>query len=101
MYVYILKCSDGSYYTGVTNDMERRLNEHESRLNPDSYTASRLPLTLAFVERVSDPNQAIAIEKQIKGWSRKKKEALINGDFDLLVELSKRRTSSKNGDSRT
>ena len=93
MYVYILLCSDHSYYTGVTNNMERRLKEHTNSVNPKAYTSSRLPIELVFVERIQSPNHAIAIEKQIKGWSRKKKEALINGDFELLVELSKRGTS--------
>ena len=94
MYVYILKCSDESYYTGVTNDIDRRIKEHESGKNSTSYTSSKLPVELVFVERVKDPNQAIAFEKQIKGWSRRKKEALINGDFDLLVGLSKRGSRS-------
>lgn len=94
MYVYILKCADNSYYTGVTNDMERRLKEHKSGKSISSYTSSKLPVELVFVERVQDPNQAIAFEKQIKGWSRRKKEALINGDFDLLVEFSKRGSGS-------
>lgn len=90
MYVYILKCADNSYYTGVTDDMERRLEEHQSGKNLSSYTSSKLPVELVFVQRFKDPNQAIAFEKQIKGWSRRKKEALINGDFDLLVEFSRR-----------
>jgi len=93
MYVYILKCADKSYYTGVTNDMERRLKEHQSGQSISSYTASRLPVDLVFAERVQNPTQAIAFEKQIKGWSRRKKEALIKGDFDLLVEFSKRGSS--------
>ncbi len=86
-FVYILKCSDNSYYTGVTNNLEKRINEHQSGLIK-GYTSSRLPVKLVFSERFTDINDAIRFEKQVKGWSRKKKEALINRDFDLLVKLS-------------
>lgn len=86
-FVYILKCSDESYYTGVTNNLEKRVNEHQSGIIK-GYTSSRLPVKLVFSETFSDINQAIRFEKQVKGWSRKKKEALINRNFDLLVTLS-------------
>ena len=88
MFVYILECSDGSYYTGVTNNLERRLYEHQSGSH-SGYTSVRLPAKLVFSQEFDDPMTAIRREKQIKGWSRVKKEALIKGDFDLLVELSK------------
>ncbi len=91
-FVYIPLCADNSYYAGVTNDMERRMYEHENGLNPGSYTHKQRPVTLVFCERLTDVNQAIAFEKQVKGWSRKKKEAIINGNWELLPELSKRRT---------
>ncbi len=90
MYVYILRCNDNSYYTGVTNNMEARLEQHQNATDPKSYTASRLPVELVFCERVSDPEVAIRMEKQLKGWSRKKKEALIRGEFELLPRLSRR-----------
>jgi putative endonuclease len=86
-FVYILKCSDDSYYTGVTNNLEKRVNEHQSG-KIKGYTSSRLPVKLVFSETFSDIHQAIRFEKQIKGWSRKKKEALIHRNFDLLVTLS-------------
>jgi putative endonuclease len=86
-FVYILKCSDDRYYSGVTNNLEKRINEHQSGIIK-GYTSNRLPIRLVFSERLSDINQAIRFEKQIKGWSRKKKEALISRNFDLLVELS-------------
>ena len=86
-FVYILKCSDDSYYAGVTNNLEKRVNEHQSGIIK-GYTSNRLPIRLVFSERFSDINQAIRFEKQIKGWSRKKKEALTSRNFDLLVELS-------------
>jgi len=89
-FVYILLCSDNSYYTGVTNDMERRLYEHENGLDTGSYTCKRRPVKLVFCEDFNDIIQAIAFEKQIKGWKRAKKEAIINGDWHLLPELSKR-----------
>jgi putative endonuclease len=89
-FVYILKCSDDSYYTGVTNNLEKRINEHQSGIIK-GYTCRRLPIKLVFSERFADINQAIRFEKQVKGWNRKKKEALINRDFDLLVTLSNTR----------
>ncbi|RXM38608.1 hypothetical protein BOQ62_16175 [Chryseobacterium sp. CH21] len=88
-YVYIVKCSDNSYYTGFTNDLERRINEHNDGLNPESYTYTRKPVELVFYLEFNDAAQAISFEKQIKGWSRKKKEAIINDNWDLLPMLSK------------
>ncbi|MBO9692439.1 GIY-YIG nuclease family protein [Chryseobacterium sp.] len=90
-YVYIVKCSDNSYYTGFTNDLERRINEHNDGLNPESYTYTRKPVELVFYYEFNDATQAISFEKQIKGWSRKKKEAIINDNWDLLPMLSKNR----------
>jgi len=88
-FVYILLCSDNSYYTGVTNDLERRFYEHQNGTDPKSYTFKRRPLKMVFSEIFNDVNQAIAFEKQVKGWLRGKKEAIINGDWHLLPELSK------------
>jgi putative endonuclease len=88
-FVYILSCSDNSYYTGITNDIDRRVAEHESGENTTSYTFKRRPLKLVFCEQFTDINQAIAFEKQVKGWRRAKKEALINGDWHLLPELAR------------
>jgi putative endonuclease len=88
-FVYILLCNDNSYYVGVTNDVERRMYEHDNAVNPRSYTSLRRPVKLVFTERFPDINQAIAFEKQIKGWGRKKKEAIINDKWNLLPELSK------------
>ena len=94
-FVYILKCADGSYYTGVTNNIEIRYRQHQSGDGASSYTASRLPVTLVFSEQFNDIMQAIALEKQIKGWSRKKKEAFINENWEDLKELSKNYTQYK------
>ena len=96
-FVYILLCNDSSYYTGVTNNIEKRFYEHQEGLIEDCYTHSRRPLKLVFVDEYRDINEAIAREKQIKGWSRRKKEALIAEDFDRLVELSKKRPSQFDG----
>ncbi|HET9055403.1 MAG TPA: GIY-YIG nuclease family protein, partial [Chitinophagaceae bacterium] len=68
-YVYIVECNDGSYYTGVTNDIERRLWEHNTGYNKDSYTYKRRPVELKYAGHFTDIIQAIAWEKQIKGWS--------------------------------
>ncbi|MBO0937381.1 GIY-YIG nuclease family protein [Fibrella sp. HMF5335] len=88
-YVYILRCADGSYYTDITNDPERRLTEHNEGLDLKAYTYTRRPVQLLWYDVFQTPMAAIEVEKQIKGWSRVKKEALINGRFDLLPGLSK------------
>ncbi len=88
--VYILLCADDSYYIGVTNNLERRLKEHETAYNPESYTAQRLPVNLVYQELVHGPLTAHKRERQIKGWTRTKKEALINGNHDLLKLSAKK-----------
>ncbi len=92
--VYIVKCSDGSYYTGITNDINRRLEEHNTSADNKAYTFERRPVNLLFTTEFTIATLAIAFEKQLKGWSRKKKEALINGDFELLKELAVCKNSS-------
>ena len=87
-FVYILKCADGSYYTGITNDVDRRFNEHQSGYNRKAYTFRRRPLELVFYLDFPDPVQAIDFEKQVKGWTRKKKEAIIRGDWENLKKLA-------------
>jgi len=86
-YMYILKCSDSSYYTGSTKDMEKRLWQHENGEGAN-HTKVRLPVTLVYVEQYDRVEEAFAREKQIQGWSRKKKEALICGNMDDLCSLS-------------
>src|SRR5216683_285049 len=92
-YLYILRCADGSYYTGTARSgLEKRLAEHNSAAY-GGYTAQRRPVALVYsqwFERITD---AIAAERQVKGWSRAKKEALIRGDFEALRILSKRGAS--------
>ena len=93
-FVYIVQCNDGFYYTGFTNDLERRLEEHNKGINERCFTYKRRPVALKYFEHFTDALQGIAREKQLKGWSRKKKEALFNEDFELLKELSKARKGS-------
>ena len=88
-YVYILKCADGSYYTGSANNLSKRLWEHQEGINPAAYTFSRRPLKLVWSEEVITYHEALTHEKQIKGWSRAKKEALIRGDFKGIHEIVK------------
>jgi putative endonuclease len=90
-YVYILKCSDNSYYTGITSNLEQRMLQHNIAFYPDCYTTSRRPLELVFYAEFTDINLAIEKEKQIKKWSRAKKEALINDDYDSLPNLAKKK----------
>ncbi len=97
-FVYILKCDDDSYYTGVTNDLDRRVYEHQSGHNPQSYTHTRRPIELVFHTEFGQVDDAIAFEKQVKGWSRKKKEAIINENWAALKPLAEclNKTSHKN-----
>ncbi len=98
LYVYMLKCSDDSYYVGVTNDVNRRLEEHNIGGNTTAYTFSRRLVELVYFQLFSDYNQAINWETQLKKWSRKKKEALIIENWESIKMLSecKNETSHKN-----
>jgi len=93
-YVYILKCSDSSYYTGITNDISRRFEEHQKGKHRNCYTIERRPLTMEFYQEFNDVLQAIYFEKKIKKWTRAKKIALIDGDFDMLQVLSECRNAT-------
>ena len=93
-YVYILSCSDKSYYTGITSNLSKRISEHKNGKYTESYTYSRRPIRLVFYAEFTDINLAIQAEKQIKKWSRVKKEALINNDFDKLPNLAKKKFNS-------
>jgi predicted GIY-YIG superfamily endonuclease len=93
-WVYILECSDGTYYTGVTSNLEKRIVEHELGVY-DGYTSSRRPVKLRWSEMFPNMSQAIAFEKQVKGWTRKKKEALMKGDFTAVSILSRSTKTKK------
>ena len=93
-YLYILRCSDGSYYVGTTRaGLSKRISEHNSGTFR-GYTWNRRPVELAYSEYFERIADAIAAERQIKGWSRAKKEALIQGDFPALRQAAKRKTRS-------
>jgi|SRR5437016_4561025 len=89
-YLYILLCADGSYYVGTTIvGLERRLAEHEAGTF-DGYTAQRRPVKLVFHQHFGRLEDTAAAERQIKGWRREKKEALIRGDYASLPLLARR-----------
>ena len=90
-YLYIVRCADGSYYTGTARSgLEQRIAQHNTGVF-DGYTAKRRPVVLVFSQWFEQITDAIAAERQVKGWSRAKKEALIRGDFDQFRLLAKRR----------
>jgi putative endonuclease len=87
-WVYIVECADGSYYTGSTVDLERRLWEHNQGIGAN-FTKTRLPVTLVFAEPSDSIETAFQREKQVHGWSRAKKRALIDGRWGDLPGLSR------------
>ena len=87
-YMYILECFDGSYYTGSTNNLELRLQQHQNGEGAN-HTREHLPVQLVYFEEYDRIDEAFKREKQIQGWSRKKKKALINGDLEKLHTLAK------------
>ena len=89
-YVYILRCSDDSFYVGHTDNLESRIAAHQEG-EVTGYTQSRTPVNLVFSEEFPDRIDALERERQLKKWSGAKKQALINGDWPRLVELSKSR----------
>jgi predicted GIY-YIG superfamily endonuclease len=88
-FAYILVCADGSFYVGHTDDLETRLSQHQSGCG-SSWTALRLPVRLVWSQEFATREEARETEHQIKGWSRAKKAALAQGDFDLIHDLSRR-----------
>ncbi len=88
-FVYILECSDGTYYTGSTKDLERRIQQHQAGEGA-KYTKKRLPVKLIYSEEFDRIDAAFYREKQIQSWSRKRKQALIDGRLEELPELSKK-----------
>ena len=90
-YMYILECVDGSYYTGSTTDLEKRLAQHQNGEGAN-HTKKHLPVKLLYYEEYINIEDAFYREKQIQGWRRKKKEALIQGKHDSLPNLAKNYT---------
>ena len=91
-WLYILKCSDKSYYTGVCNNLEKRLGEHHDNTDHTSYLFKRKPFKLVFADAFSQVEDAIAREKQVKRWSRAKKKALIENNWNRLQILARNYT---------
>ena len=91
-FVYMLRCADGSFYVGsaTREDLTLRIAQHQTGTFP-GYTALRRPVELVWSQHFDRITDAIAVERQIKGWSRAKKQALMRGDWDSLRTLSKRR----------
>jgi predicted GIY-YIG superfamily endonuclease len=87
-WVYILRCADNSYYTGHTDNLELRIGEHQQGFC-GGYTASRLPVELVFSQDCTTREEALTAELQIKGWSRRKKEAMMRGDWAEVSRLAK------------
>ncbi len=93
-WVYMLRCADGSYYVGSTRaSLEDRMAQHDAGFF-GGYTAKRRPVTLVFQQHFDRITDAIAAERQIKGWTRAKKAALAKGQFELLPELAKNRSAA-------
>jgi predicted GIY-YIG superfamily endonuclease len=95
-YAYLLRCSDGSYYAGHTEDIDYRLAQHQQG-TPGGYTARRRPVLLVWTDSFPSRDEAFAAERRIKGWSRAKKEAPIAGDWALISQLARGRTGRKTG----
>ena len=101
-FVYILECSDRSYYVGSAtgDDLTKRIAEHEAGVY-SGYTSTRRPVTLVWSEHFERITDAIAVERKIKGWSRGKKQALIRGDWISVQSLSRRRAGRPRAQSDT
>ncbi len=88
-WMYILECSDDSYYVGSTKNLDLRFSQHQSGKG-SKYTSGRLPVTLVYSEEYDRVSDAFYREKQVQGWTRRKREALINGSFELLPALARK-----------
>ncbi len=90
-HTYILECADGTYYVGSTIDLDRRVWQHNNDPDGPVYTRSRRPVRLVWAADYDSIEQAFFYEKQIQGWNRRKREALIRGDFEALPGLARRK----------
>ena len=93
-WTYILECSDNSYYVGSTVDLDHRVAQHNAGEGA-KYTRRRTPVKLVWCTQVPSIREAYLFEKQVQGWGRAKREALINGNFDLLPDLASRSWSAR------
>lgn len=92
-WVYILRCADNSYYTGHTDNLEKRMSEHQEG-EVEGYTSTRMPVVLVFSQEFPSREEAKACERQIKGWSRRQKEALIRGDWTEVSRIARKKHPS-------
>ena len=99
-YVYILQCADGSYYTGSTWNLEKRVEEHKAGALK-GYTSNRLPVRLVWSCDFADEHQAFITERQLKGWSRAKKEALIRGELETVHGIVREERRTREAKKRT
>ena len=95
-YAYLLRCNDGSYYAGHTDDLDQRFAQHQTGAL-GGYTASRRPVVLVWSDRFATRHEAFAVERKLKGWGRAKKEALIAGNWELVSQLARGRTGRRDG----
>ena len=96
-YAYLLRCADGHYYAGHTDDLDTRIAQHQAGAIP-GYTHDKRPVTLVWSDRFPDRDSAFAAERQIKGWSRAKREALIRGDWEAVQMLARKPSSAQSAD---
>jgi|SRR4030095_10537888 putative endonuclease len=87
-YMYILKCINGAYYVGHTDNIDQRMSEHNLGLISSCYTKNKRPVQLVFLQDFPTRDSAFNAERQIKGWSRKKKEAFIRGDWEEIKKIN-------------
>ena len=92
-YMYILECADGTFYTGSTKDLEKRIVEHNNLMGAN-YTKKRLPVTLVYYEEYNRIDEAFYREKQVQSWSHQKKKALIESDSNMLRKLAECRNET-------
>ncbi|MCJ2188631.1 GIY-YIG nuclease family protein [Novosphingobium beihaiensis] len=95
-FTYILRCRDGSYYVGHTDDLEHRIAQHQTGAL-GGYTARRLPVTFLWADSFQTRDEAFAAERKLKGWSRAKKEAMMAGDWGLVSQLARCRSGGRAG----
>ena len=95
-HVYILRCADGTYYVGSTRNLQSRMEQHGAGRG-SRYTSTRMPVELVWTHETDRVTDAYALERRLHGWSRKKKEALIRGDFEVLPGLASRRGGRPRG----
>src|SRR3954452_2957985 len=88
-WIYILRCADGSYYLGHTDNLEQRISAHAQGAIPGCYTESRRPVSLVYSQAFPTRYEALAMERRVKGWSRAKEEALMRGDWAEISWLAK------------